>query len=174
MSWPSSTVPLRAAIMHALTKPTGMVSAIPQADLFVVGTPHDGRAVLADIKTQPSAWAVVRDASADTPTNEMSGERRLRVVVQITTHLWAGADVVRVEVERQLDRFDVCSKALLNALTYPGSLASDPDGNPTGLDGGSLRAATPSEYRSVGPDLLPGQRVLRITHFFTASVTLAR
>lgn len=174
MTWPTTTTPLRRAVMHALTKPTGRVSAIPEHQLFVRGLPFDSRSSVGDVRKRPSAWAIVRDPAADIPTNEMSGERRVRVTVQIATSFWAGNESIPAEVEAQLDALAEHTHALLNALTYPGSLATDDEGNATGLDGGSLRAANASEWRSQGPDQIGTTRMLRVVHYFTATVTLTR
>ena len=174
MTWPTTTAPLRRAVMHALTKETGRASAIPAHLLFSVGRPYDSRSSVADVTKRPSAWAIVRDAAADLPTNEMSGERRVRVTVQVTTTFWAGNEAMPSEVEQQLDKLSEHTHAALNALTYPGSLATDDEGNATGLDGGSLRAANASEWRSQGPDQIGTTRMLRVVHYFTATVTLTR
>lgn len=174
MTWPTTTTPLRRAVMHALTKPTGMVSAIPEHQLFVRGLPLEREPSVGDVRKRPSAWAIVRDVAADIPTNEMSGERRVRVTVQIATSFWAGNESIPAEVEAQLDVLAKHTHALLNALTYPGSLATDDEGNATGLDGGSLRAANASEWRSQGPDQIGTTRMLRVVHYFTATVTLTR
>lgn len=188
MTLPSSWKPARDAVVAALTTVRTAPRAIPSGKLFVEGTPAEIVARPESLKpgsstskTQgPRAFVIFRDGSPEVPGLwETSTERREVWFVQITCWYWLGNDMlptVAGEMPKALQRVAEDQERILAALCYPGALATDPSGNDTGLDGGSLRA---DQYRCVGPDPMPIQRgeqsyrVMRITHLFRTTLTLA-
>lgn len=175
MTLPSSTVPLRDAVIASLTTDTGKPNAIPASYLFrqAVRGPTAQRAVT--LKQGPTAWVTVRDhaADGDRVLMEMSTIRAERVTVEILCEYYAGHELFSAEHDAALVRIENDRQRVLRALLYPENLRLDPDGNDTGLDGGSLRF---DGYRSLGPSLAPGTgktRVLAVIHLFPATLELA-
>jgi len=179
VTWPLDTVPLRKAVVHALTQPTGKFRAIAQEFLFAEARGPTVQALnVADLKNRPQVWVAVRDRTSEVGTNEGSDERRIRCTVSIAAYYYSGSESHRTESKKYLDRVDSDGMRLLAALTYPGSLELDPEGNEVGLDGASLRGANSGEYRSIGPDLIQagpdGPRIYRVTHQLLGTLTLAQ
>lgn len=180
MTLPSSCTTARLAVINALTvdcSPTPR--AIPSAYLFKTATPAEAAQNPADIKKQPRAFVLFRDARLD---GEMENGSSLTVhyTVQITCWYWLGSDLVKTEVATHLARAEADQHRLRAALCYPGALASFTGTSAgvtytaadTGLCGHALRA---DGYHAAGPVTLPtqgtdAQRILKVDHFFTASI----
>lgn len=177
MALPTSTEPLRLAVLNALTSPTTKPRAIPAGLLFEPALDAEGAIRAGAPKDRPRAYVVVRDHGPDPDALqlEMSSVRREAVLVEITCFYWSGNPTVRSEVDATLARIESDRQRLLGALLYPESLATDPDGRETGLDGGSLRW---DGYSSTGPSPLPvpsgASRVLQVVHRFRVKVELAQ
>lgn len=171
MTLPSSCTTARLAVINALTvdcSPTPR--AIAPAYLFKSATPAEVAQNPADLKKQPRAFVLFRDVRLD---GEMENGSSIvhHYTVQITCWYWLGSDMMKAEVATQLARLEADAHRLRAALCYPGALASY-DGADTGLCGHALRS---DGYRAVGPVPLPTQgtdapRILKVDHFFTASV----
>lgn len=175
MTTPTSTIPLRDAVIAALTTDTGLPSAIPAAYLFREAVPGPTAQRAGTLKQGPTAWVTVRDHSADGDRvlMEMSTVRALRVVVEILCEYYAGHELFSAEHRAALMRIEADRPRVLSALLRPEALRYDPAGNDTGLDGGSLRF---DGYRSTGPALAPGAgktRVLAVIHYFPATLELS-
>jgi len=174
MSLASSTVPLRRAVIAALTTVTGQPSAIPAASLFREAVPAPAAQRAVTLRQGPTAWVTVRDHSADGDRImlEMSTVRAERVTVEVLCEYYAGSEQFSSEHSTALVRLEEDRQRVMRALLYPEALRYDPDGDDTGLDGGSLRY---DGYRSVGPILgVAGKsRVLSVIHTFPATLELA-
>lgn len=175
MTSPSSTVPLRRAVERALTQPTGQTRALSHARLFTLTFPAE--VVYRPELTIERKCCYVecyghRDAVG---VLEVGPVVREIVGVRVACWYYAGSELMRDEHERALRELDEDRLLVRAALCYPGVLLYDPDGNDTGLDGGSLRA---DEWTSDGPTPLPateGQaRVLRVVHSFRTTVELTQ
>lgn len=169
MTLPKNTVPLLDAVVTALTKERGGVRALPADKLFEFGAPSDATT----LRNKPMVWVSVRDHRVNSTEPTMHSRLDMDVTVVIDTYYWAGSEVSYKEMLAQLKRVEESRALLFAALTYPGALATDSEGRDTGVAGHSLRADA-NRYRCVGPDLIPNgtQRLLRLTHQFTASVEL--
>ena len=176
MALPSTTIPLRKAVIAALTTDTGKTGAIPAANLFRLARPLARAQRAATVKGQPAAWVTVRDHAPDPDALmlEMSNVRRLTCVIEIECTYYAGGELFSVEHAATLERIETDRVALIDALVFPEALRYDPDGQDTGIDGGSLSFAG---YRSVGPAPSPvapdSGRLLSVTHAFACKVELA-
>lgn len=175
MALPTDTIPLRDAVVHALTQVTTAPAAIPEAFLFTPARPNPRAQRSGTLTGGPSAWVVVRDHSADPNKLLLEGSsiRGLVVVVEIVCDYYGGSEDFTPEHEAALERIEADRTRVIDALVAPGALLTDPDGNDTGLDGdGCLRF---DGYRSAGPALAPQKtRVLRVTHFFRATLEVAK
>lgn len=171
MALPTSTVPLRNAVSAALTTDTGKTNAIPAGFLFRKAVRGSTAQRSVTLKEGPTAWVVVRDhrAIADRLLLEMSTVRALTVVVEILCEYYAGHELFGAEHDAAVLRIEADRVRVIKALLYPEALALDPDGNETGLDGGSLRF---DGYTSIGPTPPGKTRVMSVTHFFTATLEL--
>lgn len=176
MALPSTTIPLRKAVIAALTTATGKTAALSRAHLFRNARPLARAQRSATVKGQPAAWVTVRDHAPDLDFVglEMSDRRRLSCTVEIECTYYAGNDLFSAEHAAALDRIESDRVALIDALLYPEALRFDPTGQDTGLDGGSLMFAG---YRSTGPAPSPVKPnsggVLTVTHAFACKVELA-
>lgn len=176
MALPSTTVPLRKAVIAALTTETGKTGAIPATNLFRLARPSARAQRSSTVKGAPTAWVTVRDHAPDPDALllEMSNVRRLVVVVEIECTYYAGSELFGAEHASALERIETDRVALIDALVFPEALRLDPDGQETGLDGGSLTFAG---YRSVGPAPSPvspeSGRLLSVTHTFVCKVEIA-
>lgn len=177
MAAPTSTTPLRRAVIAALTTATTKTQALPVANLFVLARPATRAQSAAKVKGAPAVWVTVRDHAADPDALglEMSTIRRESVVVEVECTYYAGSELFSAEHAAALVRIEDDRQLVISALLYPEALRYDPQGNDTGLDGGSLRF---DGYRSIGPAPSPvpagsTARLLTVTHLFQVKVELA-
>lgn len=177
MALPTSTEPLRLAVLHALTSPTGKPRAIQPGLLYEPALDAQGSVRAGAPKATPSVYVVVRDHAPDPDSLGLEGSsiRRESVLVEITCSYWSGNPTSRSEMGETLARIEADRQRLLGALLYPEALRYDPDGQDAGLDGGSLRW---DGYSSTGPAPLPvpsgSPRVLQVVHRFRAKVELSQ
>lgn len=172
MTLPLSASAARRAVLHALTTATGQPRAL--TTLFKAG-PATMPQNVADVKGAPRCHVLMRDPVLDGEMENGSSET-VHYVCQITCWYYSGSDVLPAKASSENDtalaRIETDFVAVRAALCYPGALAADPSGNDTGLAGHALRS---DGWRAQGPDPMPTQgtetaRVLRVVHFFRASI----
>lgn len=166
---------LRAAVVHALTMPTGRERALSGEWLLREGLPAEtrqttGRAAAGPGKTTVSV-SVIDPVETDTHLI-MTTLERIECSVVVTVRRYANprhsAELARARV--WLLEYE---RRARGALTYPGALDTAPNGESTGLDGQSLRTDG-GRYRAQGPRHVAGQHLVELVMTFRCSVERAR
>jgi hypothetical protein len=174
VAYPTSTTPLREAIEHALTTATGLPRALPESALLVrwkpgdaIGPPSPGqvyrtaRFILLPIITRPIE-----------PQLEMTDRMDVEATIEIRTWYFTGKPNTS-QWQDAMRAIDAHRVLIPSALTYPGNLATAPDGTETGLYGGSLRVDG-NRYRTREQPVPRDPTVYMVAHFFDVPVELAR
>lgn len=175
MPFPADTAPLYRAVVAALTTSTGQVAALPASKLYVLARPEDFSNEGANAGTvfrRPKVWVEPINTRPIDPQLRLTDRNRVEATVRIHTYYFAH-EAHTAEWQTAMERIDRDRVLVGEALTYPGALAEDPDENPTGLDGGSLRMDG-GRWTPEGPVQTRKDRVWRLTHVFRAGVELAR
>jgi hypothetical protein len=174
MPFPADTAPLYRAVVAAMTTETGQVAALTASKLYVLARPEDfqSEANAGTIFRRPKVWVEPIHTRPIDPQLRLTDRNRVEATVRIHTYYFAH-ETHTTEWQTTMARIDRDRVLVGEALTYPGALLEDPDGNPTGLDGGSLRMDD-GRWAPDGPTQTRKDRVWRLTHVFRAGVELAR
>jgi hypothetical protein len=175
VAYPTSTVPLRQAVLRALTHHTGQPRCLTPDRLFAEGIPAD---FLNDPRQHPTAqkprcFVPPITGASDQRTLTMTNRRHVAATVSVV--LWYGGahPLSRDEWSRVVSRAEEDVQLVSAALCYPGALAYAPDGTETGVDGGSLVEAGGHEVR--GPEPLAGELgLITVIHTFRCGVELTQ
>jgi hypothetical protein len=175
VAYPSSTTPLREAVVHALTRSTGLPRALPDDQLLVLWKPGE-------VIAAPSAGQVYRTAKCMVlpilsrpiePQLEMTDRMPVEATIEIRCWYFTGKPNTS-EWTRAMREIETHSVRVPSALTYPGNLATAPDGTETGLWGGSLRVDG-DRYDMRGAPVPREPSIFQVTHLFRRiPVELAR
>lgn len=180
MTYPTTTTPIREAVVHALTKHTGMPRCIPRERLYVLGRPAE---LLepprpGELYRRPRAFVAPIEPIGFEPHLQMTDRMRVDINVEIRTWYFGGDGVGSREWEEASKLWEQDALNVYSALTYPGNLANAPDGTETGLLDGSLPDDR-ERYRprvQVLPKRTAEQRelIVQVGHVFRARAELTR
>lgn len=175
MALPTDTSPLYHAVVAALSTHTGATRCIPAAYLLREGKPQDLEkgARPGEIAAPVFFVAPIEETPTD-PQLQMTDRRRVEASVSIMVW-YRGHPLHAAEHEAMRSRAAADKARIVDALTYPSALYYAPDGQRTGLDGGSLRIDG-DRCQIEGP--VPAQgydnRVFRVTYRFRVGVEMTR
>lgn len=178
MTFPRDTEPMRAAIIAALTTHTGQPRCLREDRLFILGDPKDWLSPPTGSKVfgRPRCW-VAPVITREIETSGLNDRMRVACVIEIRCWYHAGSGVGSAAWDLASARWSRDAIDVLNALTYPGALHTDPAGNDTGLDGYCLRSDDGRHVPSVQTLPRPEDTspvIVQVGHVFTTTADLLR
>jgi hypothetical protein len=178
MTFPRDTEPMLRAVVAALTTHTGQPRCLAPDRLFRLGAPKDVTAPpsASQVYGTPRCW-VMPITPREIETSGFNDRMRIEATVEIRCWYHAGDGIGSTAWDRAEARWSRDMIDVANALTCPGALATDPDGNDTGLDGYCLRSD--DGRHTMTPVALPRNEatapvIVQVTHVFRATADLSR
>jgi hypothetical protein len=164
----ASATAARQAVIAALTTVTGKPRALPEASLFRSSLVSKAKDRTISARVNKRAFVLFSDAYIEPGANEFGSIIKHFYTVTVECRYAMGSDLFADETNRALDVIDADQPLIRAALCAPGALVG------CGLDGDALRS---DAYRTQGPTPPRnenGERVLTVTHFFTASIDITQ
>lgn len=179
MALPLDTEPLRAAVIAALTTYTGQTDCVPADRLFRLGLPRDLVAPPSGAETWGTRTLCAVDPVDEEDTDpqlRLTDRRRALVTVGVRCWYHCGTGADSPEYEAAVKAFKRDARIIESALTYPGALYSAPDGQRTGLDGGSIPPGRRQLLTEITREGQPGREWMRlqVRHVFRSGAEFLR